>query len=154
MTTGAIYAVIAYFSSIFLAALLGLVVTGGEFALVLKPLSWIAWVFAPGLFAPLGFFYGFSRERRLRRRAKSQADFEAQEEMLRKGEQRQQMNQTSTVRTLRPPKKADMSPEVREFLDQKKHVDTQGLTDFLRETRSHQLDELKKGLQGGDKAEA
>lgn len=147
MTTGAIFAVIAYFSSIILFFLIGAAVTGGKIELILKPLQWMAWCFSPLLFAPLGFFYGFFRERRLRRRARTQADYEAQEEMLRKSEKRQKMHQTTTVRTLQPPK--EKSPEVEEFLKRKKHVDTQGLTDFLKETRSHQLEELKKSLKGG-----
>ncbi|MEM7010730.1 MAG: hypothetical protein AAF585_04525 [Verrucomicrobiota bacterium] len=143
MTTGFTYAALFYFVSLIVTGLLA--VTLGDAFSELKPQFLFTWLL--GLLviaAPAGFVFGL----RLNRKKREQlANPEPKPETP---QQYRERHQTKTVRPVSPPKKhRGFSEETREYLEKTRHVDTKGLTEFLKETRSHQIEEMKKSLENG-----
>lgn len=143
MTTGFTYAALFYFVSLIVTGLLA--VTLGDAFSDLKPEFLFTWLLGLLLIAaPAGFVFGLRLNRKKREQlAKAESAPETPQ-------QYRERHQTKSVRPVSPPKMdRKFSDETREYLEKTRHVDTKGLTEFLKETRSHQLEELKKGLENG-----
>ena len=143
MTTGLIYAALFYLASLVLGGIFGFAYYGQDPQAMVVVGFFAKFV---GLFmAPIGFVLGFFKEKRKERaeQARLQHDREVADARI-----REQLRQTATVRPISQPESIGVgkhSDEVEEYLHQTSAIDLKGIADFVKETRRHNLDELKEG---------
>lgn len=152
MTTGLIFAVLSYLTVLILTTVGWFAFTGGDGIRTFDAMAVVAKFIGPAFVAPLGFIVGFFRESRINRQKRIQAEADARkarhQREANKPRTKSDLEQTTTVRTLAKPSPGREIPdEVRAYLKKSSHVDTEGIKTFLKETRSHHLEEMRAQME-------